>query len=106
MNIRGFAGVAAIAATGLLAYGLHQLVPEGQPLTRSEVIGELDGPPLAGYSRTRLYRYGDHQYLTGQLISGDRELAGLGRAPVLDALVPAAAGGDRPSAPAAQTPEG
>ncbi|ALX84037.1 ATP synthase F0 subunit C [Achromobacter denitrificans] len=106
MNIRGFAGVAAIAATGLLAYGLHQLVPEGQPLTRSEVIGELDGPPLAGYSRTRLYRYDDHQYLTGQLISGDRELAGLGRAPVLDALVPAAAGGDRPPAPAAPTPEG
>lgn len=93
MNIRGFAGVAAIAATGLLAYGLHQLVPEGQPLTRSEVIGELDGPPLAGYSRTRLYRYGDQQYLTGQLISGDRELAGLGGAPVLDALVPAMAEG-------------
>ncbi|MCM2572426.1 hypothetical protein ACOTB3_01965 [Achromobacter xylosoxidans] len=102
MNIRGFAGVAAIAATGLLAYGLHQLVPEGQPLTRSEVIGELDGPPLAGYSRTRLYRYGDRQYLTGQLISGERDLAGLGRAPVLDALLPAVAERHEPRRASAQ----
>ncbi|MGE8659201.1 MAG: hypothetical protein ACN6O8_20850 [Achromobacter sp.] len=93
MNIRGIAGVAAIAVTGLLAHGLYQLVPQGQPLTRSEVIGELVGPPLAGYSRTRLYRYGEHQYLTGQLISGERDLAGLGRAPVLDALVPEVARG-------------
>lgn len=100
MNIRGYAGMAAIAVTGLLAYGLYQLVPEGEPLVRSEVIGQLDGPPLAGYSRTRLYRFGDHQYLTGQLIAGGRDQGGLDGAPVLDALVAAAGPDDDGPGPA------
>ncbi|WZB75924.1 hypothetical protein WJ972_07695 [Achromobacter insuavis] len=91
MNIRVLAGAAAIAVTGVLAYGFYQLMPEGEPLARSEVIGELDGPPLAGYSRTRLYRYGEHQFLVGQLIAGDKDIAGLAKAPVLDALLPSAA---------------
>lgn len=90
MNIRVLAGAAAIAVTGVLAYGFYQLMPEGEPLARSEVIGELDGPPLAGYSRTRLYRYGDQQFLVGQLIAGDKDIAGLIKAPVLDALRPVA----------------
>ena len=90
MNIRVLAGAAAIAVTGVLAYGFYQLMPEGEPLARSEVIGELDGPPLAGYSRTRLYRYGEHQFLVGQLIAGDKDVTGLAKAPVLDALLPIA----------------
>lgn len=89
MDIRGYASAAAIAVAGLLAYGLYQLAPQGQPLVRSEVIGQLDGPPLAGYSHTRLYRFGDHQYLTGQLIVAGRVQGGLEQAPVLEALVPA-----------------
>ena len=47
MNIRLLAGAAAIAAAAVLAYGGYQLLPQGPALTRSEVIGELDGPPLA-----------------------------------------------------------
>ncbi len=103
MNIRVLAGAAAIAVTGVLAYGFYQLLPEGQPLARSEVIGELDGPPLAGYSRTRLYRYGPHQFLTGQLIAGPRDVGGLLQAPLLDALLPKQ--GDRPLLAAAAAGE-
>ena len=88
MSIRVLAGAAAIAVTGVLAYGLYQQIPPGQPLARSEVIGELDGPPLAGYSRTRLYRFGAQQFLTGQLIAGPRDIEPLQQAPVLDALLP------------------
>ncbi len=91
MNIRVLAGAAAIAVTGVLAYGFYQLIPEGQPLSRNEVIGELDGPPLAGYSRTRLYRYDSRQFLVGQLITNPRDVGGLLQAPVLDALPPAPA---------------
>ncbi|MRT33347.1 hypothetical protein FGX01_06415, partial [Xylella fastidiosa subsp. multiplex] len=93
MNIRVLAGAAAIAVTGVLAYGFYQWIPEGPPLSRSEVIGELDGPPLAGYSRTRLYRYDTRQFLVGQLITSPRDVGGLLQAPVLDALPPAQ--GDR-----------
>ena len=52
MNIRLLAGAAAIAAAAVLAYGGYQLLPQGPALTRSEVIGELDGPPLAARAPT------------------------------------------------------
>ncbi|MFD4840015.1 hypothetical protein ACFWP0_21110 [Achromobacter sp. NPDC058515] len=89
MNIRLLAGGLAVAAAGVLGYGVYQITPLGKPLARSEVIGELNGPPLASYSRVSMHRYGERQLLTGQLLMTGKNAEGLGRAPVLDTLVPA-----------------
>ncbi|MPS77872.1 MAG: hypothetical protein E2591_07270 [Achromobacter sp.] len=88
MNLRLLASGAAIAAAAVLGYGIYQLVPMGQPLTRSEVIGELNGLPLASSSRVSLQRFGERQLLIGQRLVGGKDLAGLERAPLLDALLP------------------
>ena len=82
MNIRLLAGAAAIAAAAVLAYG-YQLLPR-PALTRSEVIGELDGPPLAAHARADLYRYGERQLLVGTMSKASWDPAGLARAQVLD----------------------
>lgn len=84
MNIRLLAGAAAIAAAAVLAYGGYQLLPQGPALTRSEVIGELDGPPLAAHARADLYRYGERQLLVGTMSKASWDPAGLARAQVLD----------------------
>ena len=67
----------------MLAYGGYQLLPQGPALTRSEVIGELDGPPLA-HARADLYRYGERQLLVGTMSKASWDPAGLARAQVLD----------------------
>lgn len=89
MNIRLLAGGLAIAVAGVLGYGVYQIIPMGEPLARSEVIGELNGPTLASYSRVSMQRYGERQLLTGQLLVTPKDVEGLSRAPVLDTQVPA-----------------
>lgn len=89
MNIRLLAGGLAIAVAGTLGYGVYQIIPMGEPLARSEVIGELNGPALASYSRVSMQRYGERQLLTGQLLVTPKDVEGLARAPVLDTQVPA-----------------
>ena len=89
MTIRLLAGGLAIAAAGVLGYGIYQIIPMGEPLARSEVVGELIGPALASYSRVAIQRYGERQLLTGQLLVTSKDIEGLARAPVLDTQVPA-----------------
>jgi hypothetical protein len=89
MNLRLLASGAAIAVAGIIGYGIYQLVPLGQPLTRSEVIGELNGPPFALSSRVSLQRFGERQLLIGQRLVSGKEMAALEKAPLLDTLVPA-----------------
>ena len=89
MNLRLIASGVAIAVAGVIGYGIYQLAPLGQPLTRNEIIGELNGPPLASTSRVALYRYGERQLLIGQRLVSGKEMAALERAPLLDAQVPA-----------------
>ncbi|WZB71257.1 hypothetical protein WJ968_04375 [Achromobacter xylosoxidans] len=72
----------------MLAYGGYQLLPQGPALTRSEVIGELDGPPLAAHARADLYRYGERQLLVGTMSKASWDPVGLARAQVLDADEP------------------
>ncbi|WMD22416.1 hypothetical protein RAS12_08570 [Achromobacter seleniivolatilans] len=88
MNIRLLAGGVAIAVAGVIGYGIYQMVPMGKPLKRSEVIGELNGPPLALYSRVTLQRYGERQLLIGQRLVSSKDIAELEKAPVLDRQVP------------------
>src|SRR5690606_1181429 len=88
MNLRLLASGVAIAVAAVLGYGIYQLVPMGQPLTRSEVIGELNGLPLASSSRVSLQRFGERQLLIGQRLVGAKDLASLERAPLLDAQLP------------------
>ena len=88
MNIRLLAGgAAAIAAAAVLAWRLSAAAA-GPALTRSEVIGELDGPPLAAHARADLYRYGERQLLVGTMSKASWDPAGLARAQVLDADEP------------------
>lgn len=89
MNLRLLASGAAIVIAGAIGYGIYQLVPMGKPLVRSEVIGELNGPPLASSSRVSLQRFGERQLLIGQRLVSGKDMAGLEKAPLLDALVPA-----------------
>ncbi|MGE8677457.1 MAG: hypothetical protein ACN6PE_02480, partial [Achromobacter marplatensis] len=89
MNLRLLASGAAIAVAGIIGYGIYQLVPLGQPLARSEVIGELNGPPFALSSRVSLQRFGERQLLIGQRLVSGKEMAALEKAPLLDTLVPA-----------------
>ncbi|KRC68224.1 ATP synthase F0 subunit C [Achromobacter sp. Root83] len=89
MNIRLLASGLAIAVAGVLGYAVYQIIPMGAPLARSEVIGELNGPALASYSRVSMQRFGERQLLTGQLLVTPRDVEGLSRAPVLDTQVPA-----------------
>lgn len=88
MNLRLIASGVAIAVAGVIAYGIYQLTPLGQPLTRSEIIGELNGPALASTSRVTLQRYGERQLLIGQRLVSGKEMAALEGAPMLDAQVP------------------
>lgn len=97
MNLRLLASGAAIVVAGVIGYGLYQLVPMGKPLARNELIGELNGPPLASSSRVSLQRFGERQLLVGQRLVTGKDLAGLEQAPLLDALVPAL--GTRPQNP-------
>ncbi|MGV2909603.1 hypothetical protein [Achromobacter sp. AGC25] len=97
MNLRLLASGAAIVVAGVIGYGLYQLVPMGKPLARNELIGELNGPPLASSSRVSLQRFGERQLLVGQRLVTGKDLAGLEQAPQLDALVPAL--GTRPQNP-------
>ncbi|MCS3505507.1 hypothetical protein [Achromobacter sp. JUb104] len=89
MNLRLLASGVAIAVAGVIGYGIYQLVPLGQPLARSEIIGELNGPALASSSRVALQRYGERQLLIGQRLVSAQDMAALDTAPMLDALVPA-----------------
>lgn len=89
MNLRLLASGVAIAVAGLIGYGIYQLVPQGKPLARSEIIGELNGPALASSSRVALQRYGERQLLIGQRLVSAQDMAALDAAPMLDALVPA-----------------
>lgn len=89
MNLRLLASGAAIAVAGVIGYGIYQLMPLGKPLTRSEVIGELNGPALASSSRVVLQRYGERQLLIGQRLVSGKDMAALEQAPLLDAQVPA-----------------
>lgn len=88
MNLRLLASGVAIAVAAVLGYGIYQLVPMGQPLTRSEVIGELNGLPLASSSRVSLQRFGERQLLIGQRLVGAKDLSSLERAPLLDVQLP------------------
>ena len=78
MNIRLLAGAAAI---GRRRAGLWRLsaAAAGPALTRSEVIGELDGPPLAAACARRPYRYGERQLLVGTMSKASWDPAGLAR---------------------------
>lgn len=87
-TIRLLAAGLAIAAAGVLAWGIYQIIPMGEPLPRSEIVGELNGPALASYSRVAIHRYGERQLLTGQLLVTARDIDGLAQAPVLDTQVP------------------
>lgn len=89
MNLRLLASGAAIAAAGVIGYGIYQLAPQGKPLARSEVIGELKGLPLASFSRVSLQRFGERQLLIGQRLVSGKDMASLEQAPLLDAQVPA-----------------
>ncbi|MBB1592931.1 hypothetical protein [Achromobacter sp. UMC46] len=89
MNLRLLASGAAIVVAGVIAYGIYQLMPMGKPLVRSEVIGELNGPPFASSSRVSLQRFGERQLLIGQRLVTAKDLPGLEKAPLLDAQVPA-----------------
>ena len=89
MTIRLLAGGLAIAAASVLARGIYQLIPMGEPLARSELVGALNGPALASYSRVSIQRYGERQLLTGQLLVTARDVEGLARSPVLDTQVQA-----------------
>ncbi len=82
------AGLAVITAA-VLARGIYQIIPMGDPLPRSEVVGELNGPALASYSRVAIQRYGERQLLTGQLLVTAKDIDGLAQAPVLDTQIPA-----------------
>lgn len=82
------AGLAVITAA-VLARGIYQIIPMGDPLPRSEFVGELNGPALASYSRVAIQRFGERQLLTGQLLVTAKDIEGLAQAPVLDTQVPA-----------------
>ncbi|WP_313620219.1 hypothetical protein [Achromobacter sp.] len=89
MTIRLLAGGLAIAVAAVLARGIYQIIPMGEPLSRSEIVGELNGPALASYSRVAIQRFGERQLLTGQLLVTGKDVDGLAQAPVLDTQVPA-----------------
>lgn len=56
--------IAVPAAGGVLAYGLYQITPMGEPLARHEAMGELDGPALGPYVSMKAYRHAGHLLLT------------------------------------------
>ena len=81
-TIRLVAAGLAVFTAAVLARGIYQIIPMGDPLPRSEFVGELNGPALASYSRVAIQRFGERQLLTGQLLVTAKDIEGLAQAPV------------------------